>query len=261
LSNDPLFDVHGKVAVVTGGSRGIGKMIAAGLVDRGVRVYISGRKADQVEASAAELAARGECHGIAADVSSEAGAARLAEAVSEREGALHILINNAGTAWGAPLEEYPEAGFDKVLGTNVKGPFFVTQKLLPLLRAAAQPDDPARIVNIGSVDALLTPQQANYAYSASKAAVHWLTRHLAQELISQHILVNAIAPGLFRTKMTEYLFTDDSVEAQIAATIPAHRLGRQDDIAGTVVYLCSRAGSYVTGAVLPVGGGIEVLRA
>jgi NAD(P)-dependent dehydrogenase (short-subunit alcohol dehydrogenase family) len=258
---DSLFDLRDKVAVVTGGSRGIGRMIATGLVERGVRVYISARKADQVQAAQAELAALGQCAGIVADVSSEAGAAELASAVGEREEKVHILVNNAGAAWGAPLEEYPESGFDKVLGTNVKGPFFVTQKLLPQLRAAASEADPARVINIGSVDALLTPRQPNFAYSASKAAVHWLTRHLAQELMRDHILVNAIAPGFFRTKMTEFLFTDDEAEGRLEAVIPAHRLGRQDDIAGTVIYLSSRAGSYVTGAVIPVGGGIEVIAA
>lgn len=256
---DTLFDVGGKVAVVTGGSRGIGKMIARGLLEHGVRVYISARKADQVQASEAELSGLGECVGISADVSQEAGAAALAAAVAEREQRVHILVNNAGAAWGAPLDQYPESGFDKVLDTNVKGPFFVTQKLLPLLRAAASVDDPSRVINIGSVDALRTPQVPNYAYSASKAAVHWMTRHMAQDLMREHILVNAIAPGFFRTRMTEFMFANAESEEPLLGVVPARRLGRQDDIAGTVIYLCSRAGSYVSGAVIPVGGGVDAL--
>ena len=256
---DPLFDLSGKVAVVTGGSRGIGKMIAAGLVDRGVRVYISARKAEAAQETAQELSATGECIAVPADLSSAAGATALADAVKAREEKLHILVNNAGAAWGAPIDEYPESGFDKVLDTNVKGPFFVTQQLLPLLRAAGSAEDPARVINIGSVDGLKTPFTPNYAYSASKAAVHWLTRHTAQALVKDHVLVNAIAPGFFRTKMTEFMFTDDEAEDRLADMIPAGRLGRQDDIAGTVIYLCSRAGAYVTGAVIPVGGGIEAI--
>jgi len=259
LSADPLFDVTGKVAVVTGGSRGIGKMVARGLLEHGVRVYISARKADQVADTAAELSELGECVGVVADLSQASGAEALRAAVAEREDRLHILVNNAGAAWGAPVDEYPESGFDKVLGTNVKGPFFVTQKLLPLLRAAATAEDPARVINIGSVDAMRTPQVPNYAYSASKAAVHWLSRHLAQDLMPENILVNAIAPGFFRTKMTEFMFTDDDAEGRLLQIVPARRLGRQDDIAGTVIYLCSRAGSYVSGAVIPVGGGVEAL--
>jgi NAD(P)-dependent dehydrogenase (short-subunit alcohol dehydrogenase family) len=259
--SDALFDVSGQVAVVTGGSRGIGRMIAHGLVARGVRVYISARKAEAAEATAKELSEHGECIAVPADLSNEAGAAVLAAAVSSREQSVNLLVNNAGAAWGAPLESYPESGFDKVLDTNVKGVFFVTQKLLPLLKAAATKDKPARIVNIGSVDALLTPQQANFAYSASKAAVHWLTRHLAQTLVAESVTVNAIAPGLFRTRMTECLFSDTVSEASVATTIPAGRLGTEEDIVGTVVYLASRAGAYVNGAVIPVGGGIEALRA
>ena len=259
--SDTLFDLTGKVAVVTGGSRGIGRMIATGLLERGVRVYISARKADQVQAAEADLKAVGDCTGVVADISTEAGATTLADAVGRSETKVHILVNNAGATWGAPLDEYPETGFDKVLGTNVKGPFFVTQKLLPLLRAAGTEADPARVINIGSVDALKSPSTPNYAYSASKSAVHWLTRHLAQDLMRDHILVNAIAPGFFRTKMTEFLFTDDEAEGRLESVIPARRLGRQDDIVGTVIYLSSRAGSYVTGAVIPVGGGIEAIAA
>jgi len=258
MPDDGLFDVAGKVAVVTGGSRGIGKMIAGGLVQRGVRVYISARKEEAARQTAAELSRDGECVAIAADLAGEGGAAALAAAVGEREGRVHILVNNAGTSWGAPFESYPEAGFDKVLDTNVKGLFFVTQKLVPLLRAAGSKDDPARVINIGSIDGLLTPHQANYAYSCSKAAVHWLTRHLAQTLVGDHILVNAIAPGLFRTQMTEYFFSQAS-EGQLSAMIPAGRLGQDDDMAGVVVFLASRAGSYINGSIIPVGGGLDVL--
>ncbi|MEA2647244.1 MAG: hypothetical protein QOE92_2327 [Chloroflexota bacterium] len=255
-----IFSVEGKVAVVTGGSRGVGLMIARGLVEAGVRVYISARKADACDATAAELSKVGECVSVPADLSSRAGTKQLAAAVAEREEKVHILVNNAGASWGEPIEEYSEEGFDKVLDTNVKGVFFVTASLLPQLRAAATEEDPARVVNIGSVDGLSVPILESFAYSASKSAVHMLTRHLGRRLVGEHINVNAIAPGFFPSKMTAFMFSTPELETALLDRIPMRRAGAQEDIAGTVIYLCSRAGAYVTGAVLPVGGGLATLQ-
>jgi len=254
-----LFSVGGKVALVTGGSRGVGLMIAKGLVDAGVRVYISARKREACDATAAELSHRGECFSIPADLATRAGAEHLHSALAAREERLHILVNNAGAAWGAPIDEYSEEGFDKVMDTNVKGVFFTTQLMLPLLRAAASADDPARVINIGSVDGLSVPLMESFAYSSSKAAVHMLTRHLGRRLVGEHINVNAIAPGFFPSKMTAFMFADPQMEAALLERIPMHRAGAETDIAGTVIYLSSAAGAYVTGAVIPVGGGLATL--
>src|SRR5205807_253806 len=206
MGTEDLFSIAGKTAVVTGGSRGIGLMIARGFVEAGARVYISSRKAEVCDEVAAELSKSGECHSVPADLSTQEGLDHLANEVSSREPALHILVNNAGAAWGAPIPEYPASGFDKVLGLNVKGVFELTKRLLPLLEKAATPDDPARVINIGSVDGIRVPMLENYAYSASKAGVHMLTRHLAHHLVDKHINVNAIAPGPFPSKMTAFMF-------------------------------------------------------
>jgi NAD(P)-dependent dehydrogenase (short-subunit alcohol dehydrogenase family) len=254
---DELFSIDGKVALVTGGSRGIGRMIAEGLLRAGVRVYIASRKAEELHATADELAAHGECVAIPADLSDEEGCAALAAAIADTEDELHILVNNAGASWGAPLEEYPASGFDKVLDVNVKGVFLLTRALLPQLRAAAEPDDPARVINIGSIDGISVPALESYAYSASKAAVHMLTRHLGKRLAAEHITVNAIAPGLFESRMTAFMFDDLAERAD--EVFPLQRTGRPDDVAGTTIFLASRAGSYLTGAVIPVDGGLATL--
>jgi NAD(P)-dependent dehydrogenase (short-subunit alcohol dehydrogenase family) len=250
-----LFDVTGKTALVTGGSRGIGLMIARGLLQAGASVIVSSRKAPDVEAAAAELAKIGDCTAIVGDVSSPEGAAALAGATQERFPALDILVNNAGAVWGAPLEEFPATGWDKVLHTNVEGVFHLTIALLGALRASASAEDPARVINIGSIDGLRTPSVENYSYSASKAAVHMLTRHLAKRLAADQITVNAIAPGPFESKMMSVL-QDPEVRAAIEADVPLGRIGRPDDVAGLALLLASRAGSYVTGAVIPLDGGI-----
>ena len=248
-----LFSIAGKVALVTGGSRGIGAMIARGYVEAGAKVYISARKAQACDETARQLSEIGECIPIHADLSTVAGCQQLADEIKAREQALHILVNNAGASWGAPLEEYPEAGWDKVMDTNVKGIFFLTQQLAPQLEAAAQQGDPARVINIGSIDGIHTPFVDNYAYSASKAAVHHMTRVLAVKLGPRGVTVNAVAPGFFPSKMTEWLM--DNFERQIVAGCPLQRKGAPADMAGVAIYLASRAGAYVNGAVITVDGG------
>ncbi|MGB5760376.1 MAG: SDR family oxidoreductase [Acidimicrobiales bacterium] len=252
-----LFDVSGKVAVVTGGSRGIGEMIAEGLVTNGVRVYITARKGAACDATAERLSAVGECISVPADLSTADGIETLATAVTEREDSLHILVNNAGAAWGAPIDEFPEAGFDKVLDVNLKAPFMLTQRFLPLLRAAATVDDPARVIMTGSIDGIRVPNGDNFSYSASKAGIHMLARHMAHFLNTENITVNCIAPGPFDSKMMSYLLDDPKIRAGIEATVPLRRIGRPDDMAGAVLFLSSRAGSYLTGAVIPVDGGVS----
>lgn len=252
-----LFDVSGKVAVVTGGSRGIGEMIAEGLVSNGVRVYITARKAAACDATAERLSTIGECISVPADLSTEEGVRTVSEAVAEREDKLHILVNNAGAAWGAPIDEFPEAGFDKVLDVNVKAPFMLTQSLLPLLRAAASVEDPARVIMTGSIDGIRVPLGDNFSYSASKAGIHMLARHMAHFMNDDNITVNCIAPGPFESKMMGYLLDDPKTRAGIEASVPMRRIGRPEDMAGAVLFLASRAGSYLTGAVIPVDGGIS----
>lgn len=251
-----LFGLSGRTALVTGGSRGIGFMIAQGLVRAGVRVFVSSRKAEDLEAAAAELQKDGVCEAIPADLSTPEGATGLGETVRARTDTLNILVNNAGVTWGAPLEEFPPSGWDRTMHTNVEGIFHLTVSLLPLLRAAADVEDPARVVNIGSIDGIRVPVMENYSYSASKAAVHMLTRHLAKRLAPEHITVNAIAPGPFESKMMAFMLRDDESRAAVEQMVPLKRIGRPDDAAGLTIFLCSRAGSYLTGAVIPLDGGI-----
>ncbi len=260
-----LFSIDGKVALVTGGSRGIGEMIAAGFLANGAKVYISSRKADVCEATAASLMERfgGECIAIPADLSDLAGAQALAAAIREREDSLDILVNNAGQAWGAPLEEFPEKGWDRVMDVNVKGPFFVIQQLLDLLEAAGTQDDPARIINIGSIDGLRPPRLQTYSYSPSKAAIHAMTRQLASELAPRKVLVNAIAPGPFPTWMLSTGVggggdVDNTDWDAVAQTNPRRRVGTPEDIAGIAIFLSSRAGAFTVGEIITCDGGIVV---
>jgi NAD(P)-dependent dehydrogenase (short-subunit alcohol dehydrogenase family) len=252
-----LFDVSGKAALVTGGSRGIGLMIARGLVQAGARVVIASRKAAAIEAAGEELRSLGACEAaLTADLSSPEGAAALALEVRERFDALHVLVNNAGAAWGAPLEEFPASGWDKVIHTNLEGIFHLTVGLLPALRAAATEADPARVINVGSIDGIRVPDAENYSYSASKAAVHMLTRHLAKRLAPDHITVNAIAPGPFESRMMAFMLGNPEGRAAVEQMVPLRRIGRPDDVAGLTIFLSSRAGAYLTGAVIPLDGGI-----
>jgi NAD(P)-dependent dehydrogenase (short-subunit alcohol dehydrogenase family) len=249
-----LFDLTGKRALVTGGTRGIGAMMARGLLQAGARVVISSRKADACEQAQAELSRFGDVQAIPADLSRHDECLRLAELVTAGGEPLDILVNNAGATWGEPLETFPDAAWDKVLDLNLKSPFWLVQALLPALRAAGTADDPARIINVGSIDGLRPSQLPVYSYGSSKAAVHQLTRMLARELGPQHITVNAVAPGPFQSKMMAA--TLDAFGDAIAASAPLRRIGRDDDMAGIAVFLASRAGAYLTGAVVPVDGGI-----
>ena len=262
-SFDGLFSIKGKVALVTGGSRGIGEMIAAGFLAQGAKVYISSRKADVCEATAKRLAAAygGECIALPADLSRMAGIEALASGLQQREKQLDILVNNAGASWGETLDAFPEAGWDKVMDTNVKAVFFLTQKLMPLLRAAAAGPSPARIINIGSIDGLKNSSFDAWSYGASKAAVHHLTRFMASRLTGDRILCNAIAPGPYPTWMlsTGVGFggkTEDVDWASVGQRNPSKRVGSAQDIAGLATFLCSRAGEYVVGQVIASDGGI-----
>ncbi len=248
-----LFSIRGKVALVTGGTRGIGLMIAEAYVRAGAKVYVSSRKADAVAETARALSEHGECIGIPADLSTEAECRRLAGEVSAREPQVHVLVNNAGATWGAPLDEYDDAAWDRVLDLNVKGVFHLTKYLHAQLEAAATDDDPAHVINVGSIDGIQVPILETYAYSSAKAAVHQLTRHLAKRL-APRVAVNAIAPGPFESKMMKA--TLESFGDQIAASAPMKRIGRPEDMAGIAIYLASRASAYVTGAIIPVDGGI-----
>jgi len=262
LSIDSLFSVKGKVALVTGGSRGIGEMIAAGLLVNGAKVYVSSRKAKACDETAVRLAATygGECVSLPANVADLDGIESLVAEISTRESHLDILVNNAGVSWGAPIEEFPEMGWDKVMDTNVKGVFFLTQKLLPLLTARATSSDPSRVVNIGSIDGIKTPSFETFSYGPSKAAVHSLTKVLAAKLTKRHILVNAIAPGPFPTWMLSTgVGTGGDVDGTdwdaVGRTNPSGRVGSAEDIAGLTIYLCSRAGQFTVGEVVTCDGG------
>ncbi|MBN9570660.1 MAG: SDR family oxidoreductase [Alphaproteobacteria bacterium] len=249
-----LFDISGKTALVTGGSRGIGLMIARGFVQNGAKVYISSRKAEACERAAAGLSKYGTCIPLAHDLGSMAEVKALAEDIKAREKKLDILVNNAGAAWAEPFETFSEEGWDKLMNVNLKAIFFLSQALLPELKAAGTADDPARIVNIGSIDGILQPQLESYAYSASKAAVHHLTHHLAKHLARDQINVNAIAPGPFETKMLAPVLA--TARKAIESSVPRGRIGEDDDMIGAAIFFCSKASSFITGQVLAVDGGI-----
>ncbi|WP_338467724.1 SDR family NAD(P)-dependent oxidoreductase [Novosphingobium sp. ZN18A2] len=247
-----LFSLEGRVAVVTGGSRGIGRMIAEGYIAAGcARVYITARKAQAVEETANELGDK--CIPLPGDISSMQGMDDLVAEVAGREGRLDILVNNAGAAWGAPFEEFPEMGWDKVMNLNVKTPFFLTQKFLPLLKSAASFERPAKVINIGSIDGMKLNPWDTYSYHASKAAILHLTKRMAARLISDNIVVSAIAPGAFPSEMNKAAAHNTET---VARGIPARRVGDVEDMAGGAIYLASRAGDYVVGTALPIDGGV-----
>ena len=243
-----LFSVDGKVAVVTGGSRGIGLMVARGLVGAGAQVVISSRKGEACDAAAEEIGAIS----VPADLSAREGAEQLAAAVADRFDRVDVLVNNAGAAWGAPLEDFPDSGWRKVMDTNVHGIFLLTVALLPQLRAS----EAASVINIGSIDGIRAPLMENYAYSASKAAVHMLTKHLAKRLAGERIRVNAIAPGPFQSQMTKSFLGTEEGRSAVASQVPVGRIGTPEDVVGTTLFLASRAGGFLTGTVIPLDGGI-----
>jgi NAD(P)-dependent dehydrogenase (short-subunit alcohol dehydrogenase family) len=251
---EELFGVAGKRVLVTGGSRGIGESIAEAFVRAGAHVTICSRDAAACAETAERLGALGDCKAIACNIASADGRRTLLVALQRDRPALDVLINNAGAIWAAPLAEYPESGWDKVFDLNVKGGFFLIQALLPLLEKAASAADPARIINVGSINVLSVPRHETYAYTASKAALHHLTRHLASQLAARHITANVLAPGLFPSKMLAATLESKGAEAT-AAQVPLKRLTGPSDMAGAAIYLASKAGAYVTGAVLPVDGG------
>ena len=251
-----LFSLKGRTALVTGGSRGIGRMIAEGYVRSGARVYISARKAEACDATAKELSALGHCVSLPGDVSTLEGVHALVAAYQQHEKTLDILVNNAGAAWGAPYAEFPESGWDKVVDLNMKTPFFLTRELTPLLKAAAT-GHLAKVINIASIDGVSNNPQETYSYQASKAGLIHLTRRMALHLAPERIGVSAIAPGAFASSMNKE--ARDHAD-EVAGRIPAGRVGTPEDMAGAAIYLASRAGDYVTGATLIVDGGVTWAR-
>ena len=253
-----LFSVKNKVALVTGGSRGIGLMIAQGYIANGIKVYISSRKVEACRQVEAELSEYGECVAIPADLTTAEGRERLVHTIQEGEEQLDILVNNAGAAWGEPFDNFPEAGYDRTMDINVKALFMLTRDFLPLLEQSGSAENPARVINVGSIDGLRVPQMLNFPYAASKAAVHHLTRVLAVQLGPRHVTVNAIAPGPFESRMTRFMFEDPAARAQIDERCPVGRPGAPEDVAGLALYLASPASAYINGAVIPLDGGISL---
>jgi NAD(P)-dependent dehydrogenase (short-subunit alcohol dehydrogenase family) len=254
----PYFSLQGRTALVTGGTRGIGKMIAKAFVEAGAHVYVSSRDVEACQQTAEELGAMGICHGVAANLATEEGVRELAARLGEQITHLDILVNNAGTTWGAPLESYPVKGWEKVMQLNVTSVFSCIQQFLPLLRKAGSAANPARIINIGSVAGISSFGEQAYAYGPSKAALHQLSRILARELVSQHINVNVIAPGRFPSKMTQHIGNDEQALAEDTALIPMKRWGREEEMAALAISLASTAGAYMTGNIIPLDGGFSL---
>jgi NAD(P)-dependent dehydrogenase (short-subunit alcohol dehydrogenase family) len=258
-STSALFSIEGKTALVTGGSSGLGLIMAKGLLCNGARVVIASRNQEKCDAALSELSNFGECWAVAADITSSEDRDRLLQFTESKLGELSVLINNAGANWGAKLEEYPDEGFEKVINTNLSAVFSLTRDATPLLAKSASAENPARIINIGSMDGIHVPivqRVPTFAYSASKAALHHLTRSLAVDLAPRHITVNAIAPGFFESKMTDYVF--EHYKQDIEDDCPLHRVGKPEEMVGIVTYLASRAGAYTNGTVIPVDGGTSI---
>ena len=256
---EQLFSVRGKVALVTGGTRGIGLMIAEGLVRAGARVYVSSRKLDACAAAQRGLREYGDCTAIPADLRDVAGCEALATAFREREDELHVLVNNAGLTWSLPIDEFTEKAWDRVVDLDVKSPFFLIQKLLPAIRAAASAEQRASIVNISSVNGVKPSGLMNYSYVAAKAGLCQLSAQLARDLMADHINVNVIAPGPFKSKMTAPLFATEAQDREVTASFPMQRWGRMEDAAGLTIFLSSKAGSYLTGQTIPCDGGATTI--
>ena len=258
---EDLFTLNGKTALVTGAATGIGRMAATALAGAGARVLIASRKGEACEAVAAEIngiGLPGSVEGFAGDVSSKEGIDALVAEINARTDALHILINNAGITWGAPMQEFPYEAWGKVMDVNVTGLFYLSQQLLPKLETSSSKEDPARVINLGSVMGTAALGEGAYSYSASKAAVHHITRIMARELAERHITFNAFAPGPFQSKMTAFATATEEQAKHVGTGVPLGRIGSPDDIAGATLYLCGKGGSYITGAVLPLDGGIHV---
>jgi len=257
-----LFSLDGKVALITGGATGIGRMAATGLMQAGAHVFIASRKQVACEAVAAELnqmGSSGKATGFVGDVGSAAGVEALSEEIAKRTGTLNILMNNAGLTWGAELGKFPFEAWEKVQSVNNAGLFHLTQSLLPMLIKSATLDDPSRVVNVGSVMGDAPLGDGAYSYAASKAAVHQITKIMAKELAEKHVTVNALAPGPFVSRMTAFATADEETRDKVGQDVPLGRVGRDEDIAGCMQFLCGRGGSYLTGAILPVSGGIQVM--
>ncbi|GAA6192506.1 SDR family NAD(P)-dependent oxidoreductase [Phaeobacter sp. NW0010-22] len=262
MTPEALFSLHGKTALVTGGATGIGRMAAESLVRAGARVLIASRKADACEAVAQQLNdldAPGTAEGFAGDVGTKEGVDALVASVKERTETLDILMNNAGVTWGAPLGQFPHEAWEKVMAVNVSGVFDLTQKLLPMLIESGSVDDPARVVNVGSVMGEIPMGDGAYSYAASKAAVIHMSKILAKELAGQAVTVNSLAPGPFVSRMTAFATADEDMREKVGGDVPLGRVGRDEDIAGCMLFLCGRGGAYITGAVIPVSGGINVM--
>ena len=261
MTPQQLFNLSGKTALVTGGATGIGRMAAEALVGAGANVMIASRKGEACEAVADELNSKGlpgAALGFAGDVGTEQGVMDIAAQVRARTGGLNILMNNAGTTWGQELGEFPHHAWERIMAVNVAGLFSLTQELLPELEAAASADDPARAVNVGSVMGEIAMGDGAYSYAASKAAVHHTTKILAKELAGRHVTVNALAPGPFVSNMTAFVTADEKTRDVVGQGVPLGRVGKPEDIAGCMLFLCGQGGSYITGAILPVSGGINV---
>ena len=253
-----LFDIAGKVALVTGGSRGIGEMIAEGFVKNGAKTFITSRKAKQCDETAKRLSKYGECISIPADLTDSNEIKKVKSKVESETNTLNILVNNAGAVWAADFDNFPENGWDKVMDTNVKAMFFLTQQFIKLLEKNGTNEDPSRIINIGSIDGLGIPRAETYSYPASKAAVHHLTRVMANRLSKRNINVNAIAPGPFESQMMKS--TLKSFSEEIINSVPRKRIGKPEDMAGASIFLSSKASAYITGIVMPVDGGSLIAR-
>jgi len=256
---EQLFSVKDKVALVTGGTRGIGLMIAEGLVRCGARVYVSSRKVDACEEAEKTLSQYGACTAIPGDIATIEGCRALGAEIRERESQLHILVNNAGLTWSAPIDNFPEKAWDKVVDLDMKSPFFLMIDLLPLIRAAASAANPASVINISSINGLRPSSLSNYSYVAAKAGLAQLSIQLANDLVHEHIHVNVIAPGVFRSKMTEPLYASEETKKMLMENVPMKRDGSMKNIAGLVVFLSSGAGNYLTGQVIPCDGGSSTL--